>query len=164
MSQQYKNNRDRLIENLANDNPEALTLSRNIAYGGAAACLVLLSQIIQVGAGVLSLKVSVIAACIGMPAFLAAGTMLEYLIILGPASHPFGRSVRFRACVYSALCFGGLSLMCCADAAAFYLSEIAGWVLLAFSVIALTLVQLCWAFVAQWWFGPNGPGEKELRR
>lgn len=62
---------------------EQLILMRNLGYGGAAACLVILVQLAQVGTGEIPLKVTVVATSVSLPLWLMLGATYELYIFLG---------------------------------------------------------------------------------
>ena len=137
-----------------------LLLVRNLCFGAAAACLVVVSQIIQVGAKDRALEVSVISGCVSMPLWIAAGAIYEYFLNLGKQSYPFLQSKPFRVCCGLLMIPAALGLLIEAGAAFWYLSEIAAWTFAGSTVLASVIVIFFRAALAGWWYGQAGPASK----
>src|SRR5258708_13764941 len=60
-----------------------LLVSRNLAFGSAAACLVVIGDILHVGANDVTLEIAVVAGCVSMPLWIAVGTVYEFFVFLG---------------------------------------------------------------------------------
>ena len=138
-----------------------LLLTRNICFGSAAAGLVVISQIIQVGAKDRALEVAVVAGCVSMPLWIAAGTIFEYFLNLGKQSYPFLQSTRFQIFIGSLMVPAALGLLLETWAAVWYLSEIAAWAFGGSVVLASLIVVSFRAALASWWYGQKGPGSKQ---
>ncbi len=138
-----------------------LLLLRNLSFGSAAACLVVISQIIQVGAKDSALAASVTAGCVAMPLWIAVGAVFEYFLNLGKRSYPFLQKQSFRVCIALLMLVAGLGLLLEAGAAIWYLSVTAAWIFAGSVVVAVLSVALFQAVLANWWYGPNGPDAKD---
>ncbi len=138
-----------------------IILTRNLAFGSSAACLVVLSQIIQVGAKDKALEIAVIAGCISMPLWIAIGTVVECFVFLGKQSYPFMASPAFRNALGGAFFVAGVALLTEIGASVWYLSETAAWALACSIAVSFIVVAIFWEVLARWWYRPGGPGTKE---
>lgn len=157
-----KSSLDRLTgEFLRNLSESKFLLYRNFSFGSAAACLVVLSQIIQVGANEQSLEISVIAAAIGMPLWVAIGIIYEFYISLGKRSYPHFRSELVQKLLAVVIFLAGVALLTSIGGVIWYLSKY-GVIAFVASMVISCFVAFGFMFaVARWWYGSSGPGGKE---
>lgn len=138
-----------------------LLLARNLSYGSAAACLVVIAEVIQVGAKDRALEIAVVAGCISMPLWIAIGSIYECFVYLGKRSYPFFRRKLFRIAVGVTIAVAGLGLLTEVGAVAAYLSEIALWSYITSVTASAVLGAALWEVLARWWYESDGPGAKE---
>jgi hypothetical protein len=137
---------------------ERLMLMRNLGYGGAAACLVVLVGLTQVGAKEVSLKVSVFSAAFALPLWLLLGGIYELYIFLGKQSYPHLRSkfaVHFTSVVFL---FAGLGSVATTTGVIWFLVPEAAMLFLGTCVLVAILGSIFHVLLARWWFGVGGPG------
>lgn len=140
---------------------ERLMLMRNLGYGGAATCLVVLVGLAQVGAKELPLKVSVLSASIALPMWLLVGGIYEFYIFLGKRSYPHLRSPFAARFVLAVATIAGVGSVGATGGVIYFLMPIAAWAFAAAGVAAIILGGVHQVFLARWWFAPSGPGGKE---
>jgi hypothetical protein len=159
MAQESKKSKfDRLTgKMLSNPSEGKLLLSRNLSFGGAAACLVILSQIIQVGAKDEALEISVVGAAVGIPLWIAVGSIHEFFIALGKRSYPFLRKKGLQNAVGGVMFFAGCALFTAVGGAVWYLSQVAFWAFLATIFSSLAMIACFQWAIARWWYSENGP-------
>jgi hypothetical protein len=138
-----------------------ILVTRNLSYGAAAAALIVMIEIIQIGAKDPALELAVQAACLSMPIWIAVGVIYEFFIFLGKASYPFLRKEAFQRSMGFFLLVAGVSLLIEIGSVAYYLSERSLWLFIGSIVGSLALVLAVWEVLARWWYGPQGPGSKE---
>ena len=144
--------------------PESLAVSRNTSLGAAAACLVVLSQVIQVGAKDMALEVSVIASCVAMPLLIGVATIYELFIYLGSPSYEFMARKQFVSILSAMWGIGGIAVFVTIGGAAYFLSANAFWVLISVTVVAFLVVAAFYQGFSAWWYGSAGPGRDEKER
>lgn len=146
---------------MANPSESRLTLARNVAFGSAAACLVVLTAIIQVGASNLALRIAVMGAAVGMPIWVALGFIYELYISLGKRSYPHIRREGVKQFLGFLQFAGGIALVSVIGAVLWHLAEDAAYVFAAVAVVILVLFYGFAGFMAYWWYGGSGPGKSE---
>lgn len=140
---------------------ERLVLLRNIGYGGAAVCLIMLLQMAQVGARDLSLRISAIALSIGMPFWFLLGATVELYIFLGKESYPRFRAAFAKTCIGWFSLLAGTSLTVAIGGLTWYIMPEAGWAFVVTSLVCFGAFQVFDVILARWWFGPDGPASRE---
>ena len=133
-------------------------LMRNLGYGGAAACLVVLVGLTQIGAKDPALKISVLSASVALPLWLLLGGIYEFYIFLGKQSYAHLRTkfaTNFIGLI--ALSAGAGSLGATGGVIWFLMPE-AAWAFCVVAVFSIVLAGIFNVFLARWWFGPGGPG------
>jgi len=138
-----------------------LILGRNLALGAAAACLVILVQILQVGAKDEALTLSVVAIAVGIPLWFLIAVLYEYYIYLGARSYPHlrGRFAPHLVGVVGGV--AGLALFAAVGGVIWHLVPDALFAFLGASAAALVLYYVFHATLARWWFTNGGPGANE---
>ena len=140
---------------------ERLLLLRNLGYGGAAASLVILVQLVQVGAKDFSLQLTVLALSVALPLWLSLGATYEFYIFLGKQSYPHLRT-KFAKSFFGLIMFvAGIALVVAIGGIFWYLLPDAVWVYAVTSVLCVALVAVFNVLLARWWFGVGGPGSTE---
>jgi len=137
---------------------ERLMLMRNLGYGGAAACLVVLVGLTQVGAKDPALRVSVLSASVALPLWLLLGGIYEGYILLGKQSYAHLRTkfaANFIGLIALAAAAGSLGAT---GGVIWFLMPEAAWAFGAVAVVAIALAGIFNMFLARWWFGTGGPG------
>ena len=135
-----------------------LHLSRNLSLGAAAACLILLSQILTIGAKDLALEVSVIAAAIGMPLWIMLAVVCEVYISLGEDIYPHIRNKWVQRIYIWILLLASFALVISVGGVIWHLTELG---VKAYIVTILISVFVGYGIIfmaARWWYGTNGPG------
>jgi hypothetical protein len=138
---------------------DRLMLLRNISYGAAAACLVVLAGLAQVGAKETALKLSVFGCVVGAPMWLLFGGCLEYYLLLGRKSYQHFQLLSTRSFFAITAVLGCLGLFAGVSGIAWFLIPAAG---VAFFILAAFSVFFFYRFtysLAAWWFSDSGPGE-----
>lgn len=139
-------------------------LMRNLGYGGAAACLVVLIGLTQVGAKEISLKISVFSAAFALPLWVLLGGIYELYIFLGRQSYPHLRS-RFAAQFTSAVfLLAGLGSVATTAGVIWFLVPEASIIFLTMCVLVATIGSIFHVFLARWWFSAGGPGASSGKR
>lgn len=142
---------------------ERLMLMRNCGYGGAAACLIVLVGLTQVGAKDMALRVSVFSASLALPMWLLLGGIYELYIFLGKQSYPHLRtkfSANFIGLIALTAGFGSVGA---AGGVIWFLIPEAAWVFGAAVLVAVILAAIFNVFLARWWFGADGPERPDNR-
>ena len=140
---------------------EGLLLARNLSFGGAATCLIVLVGLAQVGAGGVALKISVLSASVALPMWLLRGIIYEIYIFLGKQSYQHLRSkfpTRFMNSLTMIAVFGSLGAT---GGVIWFLMPEAAWLFAAVVFLAAILLSIYQWFLARWWFGPGAPGTGE---
>lgn len=136
---------------------ERLMLMRNLGYGGAAASLVILLGLIQVGAKSLFLQVSILSISASLPLWLLIGGIYELYIFLGKESYSHLRKkstyVFFGAITLAA----GLSMFVSIGGIIWFLMPEAAYVFGAVALVCIISGGLFHDSLQSWWFGPDGP-------
>jgi len=157
-----QSNIDRLAKRMERyASAERLILMRNLGYGGAAACLVILAQLAQVGAEEISLKVTVVATSISLPLWFLLGASYECYIFLGKQSYTHLRTEFAQNFLGFVMMTAGLALIAAIGGLIWYLMPEA---VFAFGITILFSIILAIVFyniIARWWFGSEGPGSGE---
>lgn len=134
---------------------------RNLGYGGAATCLVVLVGLAQVGAKDPALKISVLSAAVALPLWLLLGGIYELYIFLGKQSYAHLRTrfaVNFIGLVALAAASGSVGAT---GGVIWFLMPEAAWACAAVAIVAMLLAGIFHVFLARWWFGAKGPGSGE---
>ncbi len=137
-----------------------ISLSRTFAFGGAAVCLAILTQILQVGATDIALLISVGACAIAMPLWIFLGLLLESYLHLGPASFPQFALIQTVSIIKWANALGLIAILVAIAGVFFYLSLICFLLFIAATLVAVILYANFFTSVAVWWF-EAGPGSTE---
>lgn len=140
---------------------ERLFMMRNLGYGGAAACLVILVQLAQVGAKDFSLQVTIVATSIDMPLWLTLGGIYEAYILLGKQGYPHLRTDFAKKFIGLVGTTAGIVLTVAIGGLIWYLMPSAVLVFAITIVICVALSVVYQLILARWWFGPEGPGSRE---
>jgi|SRR5665213_228083 len=153
---------DRMLNRTGGQPTEnSFMLLRNLAFGGAAACLVVLTQIIPLGVTADSLRISVYSAAAGMPFFVGAGGIFEFFITLEKPSYSFMWNDGPRILASGLLLLGGASILGVIGGVTWYLSSTAFWIFVAATVFTLLYVSAFQAVLGLWWYREGGPGATE---
>lgn len=159
---QQSSKTDRLTERMRRyASVERLMLMRNLGYGGAATCLVVLVGLAQVGAKDPALKISVLSASAALPLWLLLGAIYELYIFLGKQSYAHLRTqfaVNFIGFVALAAAAGSVGAT---GGVIWFLMPEAAWVFSAVSIVAFLLAGIFHVFLARWWYGAKGPSDGE---
>jgi uncharacterized membrane protein len=101
-----------LAERMNSEPTEArLAMTRNMYFGAAGVCLLVLTLLVEVGGGTLALRLSLLASAVGIPVFVLLGKIHEYYIILGERSYAHLRLVRTQALIGFLVMIGGFALL-----------------------------------------------------
>lgn len=143
---------------------EVTILNRNLSYGSAAACLVILIGVLQVRAQEreIPLQISVFSASVGMPLWLLIGMLHEIHILLGVRSHDYTNLNATRNFIGFLYLVSGLSVTLSAGGVIWFLLPDAAFVFAAACVACLFIGCIYYELMARWWFGPRGPGASEV--
>jgi len=135
-----------------------LVLMRNLAFGGAAACLAILIQILQVGVKDNALTVSVLATAVGIPFWLGLGAMYECYIFLGPRSYPHLRRNAGSQFIGGLGAVSSIALLVAVGGVLWHLLLEAAFVFIGVAATVLLLLLAFFVILSHWWFGAKGPG------
>ena len=137
---------------------ERLVLMRNLGYGGAAACLVVLVGLTQVGAKDSALKISVLSASVALPLWLLLGGIYEYYIFLGKQSYAHLRTKFATNFIGAIALIAGAGSLGATGGVVWFLMPEAAWTFGVTVVFAISLAGVFNVHLARWWFGSGGPG------
>ena len=140
---------------------EPLVLMRNLGYGGAAACLLILVGLVKVGAKDLPLQVTVVSSSIGLPLWLVLGVTYESYIFLGKQSYSHLRTPFATNFFFGVALIAGLALFVATGGVIYHLMPNAAWAFGVTSLACLGLVRVFYALLSRWWFSADGPGSRE---
>ena len=143
---------------------EGIALARNLAYGGAAACLVMLTQILQLNATDTALDVSVFGAAIALPLWIATGTIYEFFMTLGERSHAFMRRKALQTLVTAIMLPAILALFASVGGMIWHLSHVAFGIFVLMTCVAIIYVLAFQHVLGIWWYREGGPGANEAKR
>lgn len=140
-----------------------VSLYRNMGFGSAALCLVLLVGIAQIEATSIALNISVFGAALALPLWILFGVIYEYYLVLGKRSYGHLNSILTRVLVLSSGVCGCVGLSVSTMGVIYYLSEDAFWVFLWVGCAGLLSFLVFHIHIAYWWYAPDGPGSTEVR-
>lgn len=140
---------------------ERLMLMRNLSYGDAAASLVILLGLIQIGAKNIFLQASTASISASLPLWLLLGGIYEFYIFLGKESYPHYRKKSTLNFLGVILLFAGLGMVVSIGFILWFLLPEATYIFGAASLISLVLGGLFHFLLQRWWFGPEGPEPEE---
>lgn len=140
---------------------ERLMLMRNLGYGGAAACLVVLVGLTQIGAKVGSLQISVISTSVALPLWLLLGGIYEFYIFLGEQSYPHLRTKFAVGFLRIILTVAGLGSVGATAGVIWFLMPEAAWLFGTVCILVVVLGAVFQVLLARWWFGVDGPGAND---
>jgi len=92
-------------------NESRLSMSRNMHYGAAGVCLLVLTLLVQMGGDSRAFRASLVSSAVGIPVFLLLGSIYEYYIVLGEQSYGHLRLARTQALIGTLLSIGGGALL-----------------------------------------------------
>lgn len=95
----------------AEPNESRLSMSRNMHYGAAGVCLLVLTLLVQMGGSSRAFLASLVSSAVGIPIFLLLGSIYEYYIVLGEPSYAHLRLPRTQALIGTLLTIGGGALL-----------------------------------------------------
>jgi hypothetical protein len=157
-----KSKSDRLSERIRRyPSHDRLLLMRNLGYGGAAACLVILLGLTQIGTKFIALKISVFSASIALPFWLLIGTIYEYYIFLGKLSYLHLRTKFLIGLVGFSFVVASLGIAIATGGVIWFLLPEAAYAFSASGLIAFALGGIFQAHLARWWFREAGSSEKD---
>lgn len=136
-------------------------LMRNLSYGSAAAALVILLGLIQIGARNIFIQASTISISASLPLWLLLGGIYEFYIFLGKESYPHFRKKSTLNFLGAILFFAGLGMVVSIGSIFWFILPEAMYIFGAASLISLVLGGLFHTFLQRWWFGPDGPEPEE---
>lgn len=136
-------------------------LMRNLSYGGAAASLVILLGLIQIGTKNNFIQVSTISISGSLPLWLLLGAIYEFYIFLGKESYPHFRKKSTLNFLGVILLLAGSGMVTSIGCILWFLLPEATYIFGAASLISLVLGGLFHTFLQRWWFGPDGPEPEE---
>lgn len=142
-------------------NERTLLLNRNLAFGAAAACLVILSQLVQEGPSAHFLEISATAAAIGMPLWIVIGSIYEIFIILGKGSYPYLRVQSVNKAITWLWSFAGICLVIAIAGIAKHISERTFLMFITSIVVSFYLGARFYINLGRWLYGDRKPGEKK---
>jgi len=140
---------------------ERLMLMRNLSYGGAAASLVILLGLIQIGTKNTFIQVSTISISGSLPLWLLLGAIYEFYIFLGKESYPHFRKKSTLNFLGVILLLAGSGMVTSIGCILWFLLPEATYIFGTASLISLVLGGLFHTFLQRWWFGPDGPEPEE---
>ena len=140
---------------------ERLMLMRNLSYGGAAASLVILLGLIQIGAKNIFIQASTISISASLPLWLLLGGIYEFYIFLGKESYSHFRKKSTLNFLGAILFFAGLGMITSIGCILWFLMPEATYIFGAASLISLILAGLFHSLLQRWWFSPDGPEPEE---
>lgn len=153
---------DRLVERMKRYvSHDRLLITRNLSYGAAAACLVILVGLAQISIHTTALEISVYSASIALPIWLLIGGVYEYYIFLGKQSYPHMRTKLFTRFVGVNFSVAGLGTLGATGGIVWQELPKAIYAFGASALIALILIMAFQNHMAHWWFRDGGPGAKE---
>jgi len=114
-------------------------LYRNLSYGGAGSCLIMILALLQVWTDSTSLTVALYAACAAIPGFFALGGIYEAYIFAGKKSYGHFKGNFSQELTTIMFFLSGLSLLTSLVSIIFYLSEVAAFVFGGSLVISLVV-------------------------
>lgn len=153
---------DRLTERMKRySSIERLLLMRNLGYGGAATCLVVLLSLTQVRANAIALKISAFSAAVALPMWLLLGAIYEIYIFLGKGSYGHLRTKSAANYIGLTSFVAGLGSFGAAGGVVWFLDPQAFYAFAATSVIATFVGIRFHIVIAQWWFSTDGPGGRD---
>ncbi len=130
---------------------------RNLGYGGAAACLVVLVGLAQVGAKDPALRISVFSASVALPIWLLLGGIYEFYIFLGKQSYPHLRTKFSVNLIGLITLMAGLGSVGATGGVIWFLIPEAAWVFGAVALVATLVGAMFNLVLARWWYGADGP-------
>lgn len=130
---------------------------RNLGYGGAAACLVILFGLTQVSMKELCIKVSLISVSIALPLWLLLGIIYEYYIFLGKESYPHLRTKLTRRFVLTTASIAGVGIVLGIGGVIYFLMPEAAYIFVGVGFIAVVLGWVFQTLLMRWWFSNDGP-------
>lgn len=139
---------------------ERLMLMRNLCYGGAAACTVILLGLIQGGAKTMPLQISTLSIAVALPLWLLLGSIYEFYIFLGKESYLHYRKDGTLSFFHAILVVAGLGMAISVGGIIYSLMPAAAYVFGAVALVSIILGDLFKAVLQRWWFGFDGPGSK----
>lgn len=145
---------NRLRQNLS---LERLMLMRNLGYGGAAACLVILLGLTQPDRKALCLKISVISVSFALPLWLLLGIIYEYYIFLGKESYSHLHTKLSRVFVLTTASIAGLGIVLGTGGVIYFLMPVATYVFAGVGFIAVIFGWVFQTYLMRWWFSNDGP-------
>lgn len=129
-----------------------LQLMRNMSYGAGAACLVMITQLIEVGVSSDWLQWSLIASSIALTMWLCTGTILEYYILVGPKSYAHLRTQTGKSFLGGSSILSGLALIASIAMFLFHLLPIAAYIFGAAIFFAFAVSIAFHNALAVWYF------------
>jgi hypothetical protein len=136
---------------------DKLHVQRNLALGGAAACLIILIELFSVGIPSVSLRVALVACAVAIPAWVGMAGLIEYYIVLGPKSYGHRRTPAAQALIGVPFLTGGIGLITAIGGILYYLAPAAAYVF-GIAVLAILLVSLVFHAHLGYWYNRRDSG------
>jgi len=161
-------NQRSITQRLANvtlhlDNMEKVQLWRNASLGGAAACLVILTGLLQVtDKSSTAFFAAALFISISLPCWAATSSTYETYVLLGVKALPHLQSVTMKKLLTALLGVSGFSLWGSVASTLAILSGYAAGAFVVASLTALVFASMTNLLLARWWFGPEGPGANDV--
>lgn len=140
---------------------DRLLLMRNLSYGSAAASLVILLALIQIGAKNTFIQVSTISISASLPLWMLLGGIYEYYIFLGKESYPHFRKKSTLNFVGAVLFFAGLGMITSLGCMLWFLMPESTYIFGAACLISIVIFIAFHASIQSWWFSSEGPEPEE---
>lgn len=158
MTKKTPSNFDRLLERASRYPSESrLSLVRNLSYGAAAVCMVILVETLEVGVKSDALEVALIGAAVGIPLWIAVGTMYELYLNLGKQSYPHIRTMPAQVIIAFVMLPACFAILSCVGAVLWHLSMFAFVAFSAVVIVAFAATLIFAYQMANWWFSKDGP-------
>lgn len=145
------------------DSIEKVQVWRNAALGGAAACLVILTGLLQVTDKSSNAFFSAaLFISVSLPCWVATSSTYETYVLLGVETLPHLQSTTMKKLLTVLLGVSGFSLWGSVASTLAILSGYAAGAFVAMSLAALVFASMTNLLLARWWFRPGGPGANDI--
>jgi hypothetical protein len=119
------------------DTAQILTLYRNMGFGAAATCLIILLSIAQIRETHIALKISTFSAIIGIPPWLLLSLIYDHHLVIGKQIYGHIETPFMGILIRILILFGGLGLVFAVVGITYFLDPIATLVLLVIGLVEI---------------------------
>ena len=148
-----KSHTDLLSERMSRYPSESkFQMFRNLSFGAAGSCLLMLSIIFPRGATELPLQISLYASAAGIPIWLTVGGLYESYIALGPKSYSHFRGTFAQPLFGLLYLLGGLALVSSLGGVLYFLSDTSAYILGGGIVFSILITVIFHVQLANWFY------------